>query len=303
MYNYTIQGIYLELIPLVFILLIFISIICYGIDRHRKGKKYYKIGLYLFIISLLFAIITYTNRYRFSLSQIIYLIDLVLFIYFVMKIRSPKIAQKVINIIFIITLFLFVFMYFKAPELIIPMVLGLLIRGAYALSYYLGTHLSENMYYESNIVIKKIKDVNIRFGLVYPNVYKVAMTSLGYQILYHLLNEREDTYCERIVYPYTRSIETNSPLSDFNIISFTLQFEQDYFNLIEILKKAEIPIKREERKNSDPLIIAGGPCVTANPMPLFDFIDIFIIGEGEEVLKELIEKYNELDNPKKFFRY
>lgn len=298
MYNYTIQGIYLELIPLVFILLIFISIICYGIDRHRKGKKYYKIGLYLFIISLLFAIITYTNRYRFSLSQIIYLIDLVLFIYFVMKIRSPKIAQKVINIIFIITLFHFVFMYFKAPELIIPMVLGLLIRGAYALSYYLGTHLSENMYYESNIVIKKIKDVNIRFGLVYPNVYKVAMTSLGYQILYHLLNEREDTYCERIVYPYTRSIETNSPLSDFNIISFTLQFEQDYFNLIEILKKAEIPIKREERKNSDPLIIAGGPCVTANPMPLFDFIDIFIIGEGEEVLKELIEKYNELDNPK-----
>ena len=106
-----------------------------------------------------------------------------------MKIRSPKIAQKVINIIFIITLFHFVFMYFKAPELIIPMVLGLLIRGAYALSYYLGTHLSENMYYESNIVIKKIKDVNIRFGLVYPNVYKVAMTSLGYQILYHLLNE------------------------------------------------------------------------------------------------------------------
>ena len=298
MYNYTIQGIYLELIPLVFILLIFISIICYGIDRHKKGKKYYKIGLYLFIISLLFAIITYTNRYKFSLSQIIYLIDLVLFIYFVMKIRSPKIAQKVINIIFIITLFHFVFMYFKAPELIIPMVLGLLIRGAYALSYYLGTHLSENMYYESNIVIKKIKDVNIRFGLVYPNVYKVAMTSLGYQILYHLLNEREDTYCERIVYPYTRSIETNSPLSDFNIISFTLQFEQDYFNLIEILKKAEIPIKREERKNSDPLIIAGGPCVTANPMPLFDFIDIFIIGEGEEVLKELIEKYNELDNPK-----
>ena len=81
---------------------------------------------------------------------------------------------------------------------------------------------------------KKFNEVNIRFGLVYPNVYKVAMSSLGYQILYNLLNDRPDTWCERIIYPNTRSIETNSPLSNFNIISFTLQFEEDYFNLIEI---------------------------------------------------------------------
>ena len=101
------------------------------------------------------------------------------------------------------------------------------------------------MLYESNIVKKKFKDVNLRFGLVYPNVYKVAMSSLGYQILYNLLNDRVDTWCERIIYPNIRSIETNSPLSNFHILSFTLQFEEDYFNLIEILKKDNIPIKRE----------------------------------------------------------
>lgn len=154
------------------------------------------------------------------------------------------------------------------------------------------------MLYESNIVKKKFNDVNLRFGLVYPNVYKVAMSSLGYQILYNLLNDRLDTWCERIIYPNTRSIETNSPLSNFHILSFTLQFEEDYFNLIEILKKSDIPIKREDRTDKDPLIIAGGPCVTANPMPLFDFIDIFIIGEGENVLNSIIDIYNDLDNPK-----
>jgi len=167
------------------------------------------------------------------------------------------------------------------------------------------------MIYEENIIIKKPMKVDLRVASVYPNVYKTAMSSLGYQIIYGLINERHDSWCERIVYPNIRSIESNSPVKDFDIISFSLQYEQDYFNMVKILKKADIPIKREERleeskkrnNNGDegnaniPLIIAGGPCATANPIPISDFIDIFVIGEAEAVLNDFLDKYKTLKNP------
>ena len=137
---------------------------------------------------------------------------------------------------------------------------------------------------------------DIRFGLAYPNVYKTAMSSLGYQILYNYINEREDSYAERIVYPSTRSLETNSPLADFDIISFSLQYEQDYFNALQMLKEANIPLRREDRTSKDPLIIAGGPCATANPLPLSDFIDIFVIGEAESVLYGFLDLYSQLND-------
>ena len=140
------------------------------------------------------------------------------------------------------------------------------------------------MFKERNVIIKNPLKANIRFGLVYPNVYKTAMSSLGYQIIYNYINEREDCYAERIIYPSIRSLETNSPLADFDIISFSLQYEQDYFHVLEMLREANIPLRREDRTEKDPLIIAGGPCATANPLPLSDFIDIFVIGEGESVL-------------------
>ena len=140
------------------------------------------------------------------------------------------------------------------------------------------------MFKERNVIIKNPLKADIRFGLVYPNVYKTAMSSLGYQIIYNYINEREDCYAERIIYPSIRSLETNSPLADFDIISFSLQYEQDYFHVLEMLREANIPLRREDRTEKDPLIIAGGPCATANPLPLSDFIDIFVIGEGESVL-------------------
>ena len=179
------------------------------------------------------------------------------------------------------------------------------------------------MIFEENIIIKKPMKVSVRVASVYPNLYKASGSSLGYQIIYKLINEREDFWCERVVYPNTRSIESNSPLRDFDIISFSLQYEQDYFNMLEILKKADIPIKREERIEADnlnnnkilrnkskinknkirkskyPLIIAGGPCATSNPLPISDFIDIFIIGEAEEVLDNFLDKYKKLKNPYK----
>ena len=117
------------------------------------------------------------------------------------------------------------------------------------------------------------------------------MSSLGYNILYNLINEREDTWCERIIFPMSNSIESNTPGKHFDIISFSLQFEEDYFNVLEMLKDAEIPLKRKDRKENDPLIIAGGPCATANPMPLSDYIDIFIIGEGEKTIDKFLDSY------------
>lgn len=151
------------------------------------------------------------------------------------------------------------------------------------------------MFREKNVIIKNPLKADIRFGLVYPNVYKTAMSSLGYQILYNYVNEREDSYCERIIYPSVRSLETNSPLADFDIISFSLQYEQDYFNVLEILRDAGIPLRREDRTSEDPLIIAGGPCASSNPLPLSDFIDIFVIGEAEAVLYDFLDLYLESD--------
>ena len=155
------------------------------------------------------------------------------------------------------------------------------------------------MFKEKNIIIKNPLKADIRFGLVYPNVYKTAMSSLGYQIIYNYINEREDTYSERIIYPSARSLETNSPLSDFDIVSFSLQYEQDYFHVLEMLREADIPLRREDRTSDDPLIIAGGPCASANPLPLSDFIDIFVVGEAEAVLYDFLDLYSSLKLSKK----
>lgn len=154
------------------------------------------------------------------------------------------------------------------------------------------------MFKERNIIIKNPLKADIRFGLVYPNVYKTAMSSLGYQILYNYINEREDTYAERIIYPSVRSLETNSPLADFDIISFSLQYEQDYFNVLKMLQEAGIPLRREDRTNRHPLIIAGGPCASSNPMPLSDFIDIFVVGEGEALLYDFFDVYSKMGDDK-----
>ena len=147
------------------------------------------------------------------------------------------------------------------------------------------------MLYEKNTFQKNHRNIDIRVGLAYPNVYKTAMSSLGYNILYNKLNEREDSWCERVIFPNSKTIESNTPMKYLDIISFTLQFEEDYFNALEMLKNAEIPLRRKERDKNYPLIIAGGPCATANPMPLSDYIDAFIIGEGEYVLSEFLDTY------------
>ena len=136
---------------------------------------------------------------------------------------------------------------------------------------------------EYNTVIKNPRKVITRFASCYPNVYRVAMSSMGYQIIYDFLNAREDIYCERVIYPQTKSIETRSNLSEFDIVSFTLQFEEDYLNMIDMLKRSNIPLESKNRRAKDPLVIAGGPCATSNPLPISEFVDIFIVGDAEEI--------------------
>ncbi|MDI6643672.1 MAG: radical SAM protein [Methanobacteriaceae archaeon] len=155
------------------------------------------------------------------------------------------------------------------------------------------------MLIEHNVVHKNPCKVDVRFASCYPNHYKTAMSSLGYHIIYDFLNSREDVYCERVVYPYPKSLESNTPLNRFDFIGFSLQYEQDYFNVLSMLNKGNIPIRCVDRTSKDPLVIAGGPCATANPLPVSNFIDLFIVGEAEVILDEVLDLYMELDNPRK----
>ncbi|MBR4694562.1 MAG: radical SAM protein, partial [Selenomonadaceae bacterium] len=141
-----------------------------------------------------------------------------------------------------------------------------------------------------------------RFALVYPNSYHVGMSNLGIHIIYELLNQRKDTACERVFLPdgnrletYRRtrtpilSMETQTPLYQFDIIGFAASFEMDYFHILDILELGKVRLRAAERGERDPLVIIGGPCATFNPEPLSLFADAFVIGEGEAILPRFME--------------
>lgn len=143
------------------------------------------------------------------------------------------------------------------------------------------------------------------FALIFPNEYHLGMANLGFQIIYREINLRNDTACERAFLPsseelaeYRRTgtpiltVETQRPLQDFALIGFAISFELDYFNVLEILDMGKIPLRSNERKAADPIVVAGGPCATFNPEPLAPFIDVLIIGEGEETIQDLLDVYH-----------
>lgn len=150
---------------------------------------------------------------------------------------------------------------------------------------------------EYNVIIKNPRRVDLRVASCYPSPYSTAMSSLGYHIIYHFLNSREDTWCERIIHPHRRSFESGSPLRDFDVVSFTIHYEEDYFRIPAMLRDGGLEPRRYER--TGPLVIAGGPCITSNPLPLSDFIDLFIIGEAEPVLDMVMDRCLELDDPRR----
>jgi len=158
---------------------------------------------------------------------------------------------------------------------------------------------------EWNMARKDPQEVDIRFAFCFPDIYDVGMSHLGMKILYHMLNERKDTYCERVFAPWVDmeqkmrenniplfSLETFEPLSNFHIVGFTLQYEMSYTNILNMLDLGGIPLRSWERTEHHPFVCAGGPC-TVNPEPLADFIDFFVIGEGEEVINEVLDKFLE----------
>lgn len=144
-----------------------------------------------------------------------------------------------------------------------------------------------------------------RFALAYPNSYFVGMSNLGLHIVYRLLNERQDTACERVFLPERRqqaeyeksrlplmTLETQTELNRFDIVGFVVSFEMDYFNILSMLELGKIIPLAANRTDRDPIVIGGGPCATFNPEPLSRFFDAFIIGEGEAVLPAFMDTYH-----------
>lgn len=156
---------------------------------------------------------------------------------------------------------------------------------------------------EYNSIIKNKEEVKCRFAFCFPDTYEIGMSNLGVRILYDVLNKHPDIWCERVYAPWPdmaekmreygiplTAIESGDAVKDFDIVAFSLQYELCYTTALAMLSQAGISIYSKDRSETDPIIIAGGPCVY-NPEPVADFFDLINIGEGEEVLLEISELY------------
>ncbi len=154
--------------------------------------------------------------------------------------------------------------------------------------------------------IVKDRGGKISVALVYPNTYAVGMSNLGFQAVYAYLNRLPDVVCERVFFPdpedldeYLRtrtvpfSLETQRPLSDFHLVGFSVTYEGDYINVLRLLRMAGIPLRPEARRPQDPLILMGGVCAFSNPEPIAPFMDFVVVGEGEEIVGEIVAAYRE----------
>ncbi|MDI6814778.1 MAG: radical SAM protein, partial [Dehalococcoidales bacterium] len=136
----------------------------------------------------------------------------------------------------------------------------------------------------------------IPIALIYPNSYYIGMSNLGLHAIYSLLNSYNEVVCERAFWERdkrdklqpTLSLESQRPLSDFTILAFSISYELDYFNVVQILKASGIPLYAADRDDRHPLVIAGGPCIIANPLPLSPFFDCLCIGEAEPILPAML---------------
>lgn len=156
---------------------------------------------------------------------------------------------------------------------------------------------------EFNSVHKTWTKDMMSVAFCFPDVYEVGMSHLGMKILYHMLNEREDTVCERVFAPWDDmeqemrregipllSMESANPVRDFDMVAFTLQYEMSYSNIVNMLDLAGIPLRSKERSQTDAFVCCGGPCAY-HAEPLADIMDFFVLGEGEEVNSELMDVY------------
>ena len=154
---------------------------------------------------------------------------------------------------------------------------------------------------EVNAVIKDKNSVDIRFAMCFPDVYEVGMSHLGIQILYDMFNKMDDVWCERVYSPWIDldaimreksiplfALESQDPIKEMDFLGITLQYEMCYTNILQILDLSGIPLNSMERSKDDPIVIGGGPCAY-NPEPIYRFFDLFYIGEGEVVYRELFD--------------
>lgn len=162
---------------------------------------------------------------------------------------------------------------------------------------YLGT--------EWNSIHKDHEQIPVKFAWAFPDVYEVGMSHLGSKIMYHEINRREDALAERVFAPWVDmearmrekkialwALESWRPIREFDFVGFTLQYEMTYTNLLNMLDLAGIPLESAARGPDDPFVIAGGPCAF-NPEPLAPFLDLVVLGEGEEVIHELLDLYRD----------
>ncbi len=154
---------------------------------------------------------------------------------------------------------------------------------------------------ELNSVVKDKANIDLRYAFCFPDSYEIGMSHLGIKILYSCANKRDDVWCERVFAPWTDmekemrenniplyALESGDPLTEFDLIGFTLQYELSYTNILNMLDLAGIPVRAEDRKDLTPIIVGGGPCA-CNPEPIADFFDLFMLGDGEEVSDELFD--------------
>lgn len=158
---------------------------------------------------------------------------------------------------------------------------------------------------EVNAIVKDKEKIALRFAMCFPDVYEIGMSHLGIQILYSMLNEWEDVWCERVYSPWADldqimrkesiplfGLESQEPIKDMNFLGITIQYEMCYTNILQILDLSQIPLLAKDRGEDMPIVIGGGPCVY-NPEPIADFFDLFYIGEGETQYRPLFDWYLE----------
>ena len=158
---------------------------------------------------------------------------------------------------------------------------------------------------ELNSCVKNKDEVDIRFAFCFPDTYEIGMSHLGLKILYGLINDRKNYWCERVFAPWIDleekmrennlplyALESGDALNEFDMIGFTLQYEMSYTNVLNMLDLANIPLLSKDRKGLKNIVVGGGPCA-CNPEPIVDFFDIFSLGDGEECLIDIVDVLNE----------
>jgi radical SAM family uncharacterized protein len=159
---------------------------------------------------------------------------------------------------------------------------------------------------ELNEIRKGIESAEVKFAICFPDVYEIGMSNMGIQILYDILNRRDDAVCERVFCPWEDmraellshgiplyTLESKAPLSEFDMVGFSLSYELAFTALLDVCYLGGIPVKAEDRTDADPIVLAGGHC-TVNPEPMADFVDAFVIGDGEDVINEIVDAMKEI---------